>query len=428
MLQIIKKLLDILLLFLLFISFCFAETKKILNWKDCVEISMKNNPDLIIAQKKLESAIYTYNLAWNSYYPSADLRYGYSNTNLSTSSSRDWDFGVSASQTLFDKQKISDIKIKKFSLEQSEAEFKQTAALIRYNLKQAFLRIQYIQENIKLLKSIYDIRVQTADIVRLQYDGGKESKGNMLRANAQKNSAYIDITNAEKDLVVAKNFLLECLGLDKHADFSINGTLTKVKPVKIHNLEEVMKTIPKILIAQSSLKIAQNQLLYAKSSLFPTLKMNGSWNLADKDAGLYSSANEESWNFGITATYSVFGGGLTSTKNNIAIAKSTLEQSEENLKKVQLNVKSELQNLQTELEKNYNNVETIKLFLEAAIQRQKEANIKYMAGRLDFQFWQDIEQELVNYELNNLSALYKLNLSLVEKENLLGIIFEEINK
>ncbi len=403
-------------------SLIFCDAAKLLTWEDCVSLAIKNNPDLSIAKQNLEISRLNYNLSWNNYFPSLSFKYGYSKTDVSTNVSNDWSFGASASQTLFDLQKNSEIKIKKLTFERSLIESNQASAVVRYSLKLAFLRMQFISENIELLKNICDMRAKSSDIVRLQYEGGKESKGNMLQAIAQKNSAQVDLKNAERDLISAKKVLLENLGLS-NGDFSVNGKLKKIEVQKSKNIDEEAKNIPKILNERLSLEIAESQVFYEKSNFYPNLKASGNWSLNDNDPSL--SPGRESWNVGIFATYSIFDGGITKLKNNISIAKSRLELQKENLKKAELNAKSELQNLQNELEKNYDNVEMIKSFLEAAIQRQKEANIKYLAGRMEFQVWQDIEQNLVNYQLSYLSAIYKLNALLAEKENLLGIKLEE---
>ena len=60
------------------------------------------------------------------------------------------------------------------------------------------------------------------------------------------------------------------------------------------------------------------------------------------------------------------------------------------------------------------------MFLDAAIQRQKEATIKYRAGTMEFQTWQDIEQEYVNSQMSHLLALKNYNLALAKRDKLLG--------
>ena len=73
-----------------------------------------------------------------------------------------------------------------------------------------------------------------------------------------------------------------------------------------------------------------------------------------------------------------------------------------------------------DIERTKDNIEIYKLFLEAAIQRQKEATIKYRAGTMEFQTWQDIEQEYVNSQMSHLSALHSYNLALAKRDKLLG--------
>jgi len=153
-----------------------------LTWEDCVNIARQNNPQYKIAQAALQTAKSNYNLAVNQYTPSANIQYGYqkSNYNLLTEGGDTWLINITASQNIFNWQAISNIRIQKENLILAQADLRQTSATVRYNLRQAYLAMLYAQENIDVYKSIYDIRKKSADMIRLQYEGGNESKGNTI--------------------------------------------------------------------------------------------------------------------------------------------------------------------------------------------------------------------------------------------------------
>ena len=88
--------------------------------------------------------------------------------------------------------------------------------------------------------------------------------------------------------------------------------------------------------------------------------------------------------------------------------------------KAVLTAKTSLQEIEINIEKYRDSIAISKMFMEAAAQRQKEANIKYLAGSMEFQTWQDIEQELVNNRISHLSSLYNYNLALAKRDKMLG--------
>ena len=118
--------------------------------------------------------------------------------------------------------------------------------------------------------------------------------------------------------------------------------------------------------------------------------------------------------------YPILSGGLTSLSNSIKSSKIALEQSKENYEKTVLASKTELQSILLEIEKTKDNIGIYEMLLEAAIQRQKEATVKYRAGTMEFQTWQDIEQEYINNQISHLSALYNYNVALARRDKILG--------
>lgn len=400
------------------ISPCSAQIVQVLTWEDCINTARKNNSDLIIAKQSLQISEYSYNNSWNNYYPSLSLGYGYSRSAPGNDS---WDLSLSASQTIFNWKSISDIKAKKATVTKSIAELISASASARYAIRQAFLKMQYAQESLNMYKSIYEMRAKSADIVRLQYEGGKESKGNMMRSQAQKHSAYMDVVNSSRELESARRTLSLSMGIEM-TNFLVAGTLEAGQPPAVINVDAASLGVPQVVINQASVDIAKEQLSSSWGDVLPSLSASASLGWKDNEGPF---PDNRSWSYGLRLSYPLFGNGLTSVKNNISSARVTLAQNRERLRKALLSAKTDLQNVQAKVERTYDNVETYQMFLDAAVQRQQEANIKYLAGTMEFQTWQDIEQELVNSQLSHLSALSNYNTALAERDNLLGVTIGE---
>ena len=410
-----KKILTIIFIFL-FTNCLFADT--VLTWQQCVDIANENNQTLVSTRQDLQIAEYDYNIALNKYYPSANFRYGFSRSgNGHTSNS--WSTNLSASQTIYNFQNSAEIKSKKASINKTVAQLTKTCADVYFSIKEAFLKMKYAQQNIILLENIYKLRSQSADIVRLQYEGGKESKGNMLRSKAQKQSAYINFLNAQRELVVAKRALVQTLGKDIPIDFTVEGTLITVKDDNSFDVDEIVSSVPDVIISSAAVEIAEYRVLSNKGNLYPNISASASIGLSD-DTNPFPPLSSKNWNVGVGLNYPILSGGLTSISNSIKSSKIALEQNKENYEKTILASKTELQNILLEIEKTKDSIVISEMLLEAAIQRQKEATVKYRAGTMEFQTWQDIEQEYVNNQISHLSALYNYNVALAKRDRILG--------
>ncbi|MDD5020734.1 MAG: TolC family protein [Endomicrobiaceae bacterium] len=400
------------------VSCAFAQDTKILTWQQCIDMANQYNQDLIIAKKNLAIAEYDYYISWNNYYPSVNFKYGFDRKGNGVTENN-WGANLSASQTLYDFKNNAELSSKKAAVDKTVAQLKKSYAEVYYSIREAFLKMCYAQENINLLENIYTLRNQSSEIVRLQYEGGKESKGNMLRAQAQKHSAYTDVLNAKRDLSLARRTLCEVLGVDINQDFTVNAELSLLEDNIEIDVDAKALEVPDVIIASSDVQIAEYKVSYSKGSLYPNLSASASVGLSDESNPI-PPADSKSWSLGVALNYPLFSGGITSVKNTILSSKTALEQSQQVYKKTVLNAKTTLQDIQMTIERSKDNVITYQMFLEASIQRQKEANIKYLAGSMEFQTWQDIEQELVNNQISHLSALHNYNLALAKRDQMLG--------
>lgn len=394
-------------------------SSKALTWQDCTALAAKNNTQYKTAQKNLEIAKSNYNLALNQYGPAANIQYGYQRSNYNIIDEQDnWSLTLSASQNIFNWEAIANIRIQKENFVLAQAQLQQASAAARYNLRQAYLGMIYAQEGIRLAQSIYQIRQASADMIRLQYEGGNESKGNTMRADALAFAANNNIKTARRNLDVARKNLIAALGIDWGGDFIIQDKLNPSEP-KPFDINGAVENMPQIIISKSSLEIARRQLSASKAGILPNLTASGAWGLQDSKPNLQNSS--DIWSLSVMLSYPIFANGLTASKENIDIAKSTLAQNEEALKQQYLSSKAQLQAILSALETDADTIESNKLLLASAEQMDKEANIQYLAGLMDFQIWQGVEQDLVNYKTAYLTSLYTAELDAASKDNLLGI-------
>lgn len=418
-----KKFLYILLLFCSAGSLhcLFAET---LTWQDCIDIANKTNNILVMAKQDLKIAEYDYNVILNKYYPSVNFRYGFTRSG-NGHTGNNWSASLNASQTIYNFQSNAQIHSQKATINRTVAQLTKSSADVYFSIRQAFLQMCYAQENITLLENIYNMRKQSADIVRLQYEGGKESRGNMLRAQAQKQSAYVNVSNAKRDLAVARRTLAQNLGTELSSVCLVDYKLEEVDDNTKVDVDNAVANCPDVILSSSSVEITRYSIDSTKGNLYPNISASASIGVSDENNPI-PPADSKNWSVGVALNYPILSGGITSTLNSVKAANTALEKAQESYKQTILATKTSLEEVLADIERTKDNIEIYGMFLEAATQRQKEATIKYRAGTMEFQTWQDIEQEYVNNQMSHLSALYNYNLALAKRDKLLGDTHGEI--
>lgn len=385
-----------------------------LGWNDCVDTALRANPSLFIAKYGKEASEYDYRTAINGYLPQLGLSYSGNRSGEPGNSS--WGLSLSASETLFSAKTNSTLRLRKTTVNKAEVSVLAASAQAQQELKTAFVNMIYAQENIRVLEGIHKLRASNADMIRMRYEGGRESKGNMMRSAAQAERSRLDIEAAKRSLLTARRNLAEVMGLDSFGAFTVTGTLADLLPAGELDINSSAQANPNVRLSALSLEIAKEQVSNAASDIYPTLSASQSlgW------SGDNPTPEYRNWSLGLRLSLPIFSNGVSYVYNNTRSARSQLKQSEETYRQTLLSIKSDLQTAHARFANAHDSVASSKLFLSAADQRHKEATVQYFNGTLNFDIWEGIEQELVNAEKDHLSALKEINLSKTALEGLLG--------
>ena len=86
------------------------------------------------------------------------------------------------------------------------------SASLRSSLYSSFVGLVVAQEKVRAQAKILAVREQNAKLIRLKYDSGMESRGNMMYASALADLARSDARKAERALDIARRALLNGMG------------------------------------------------------------------------------------------------------------------------------------------------------------------------------------------------------------------------
>jgi len=380
-----------------------APASKPLTWADCVALALRKNPDLASSFAAAEAQRAAYRGSFNGVMPSLTLSNGYSDSSSNLTGNR-WSAQATADMDLFNPAKLAGIRSASASLTQAEANRRLTSASVRFNLWQAFMQVLFAERSIEVNRRILQLRDNDARLVALRYDSGRESKGNMLRAKAQLQQAQADLNQAMRNLRADQTALDRQLGLDDFQRVEATGTLTALPPPAFpEDPSSWLARRPDVAVQQAVVEGARASLSSARSSLWPTLSGNYTRGRLGRDE---FPSSGYSWIGGLTLSYPLFGGGPTSTYYAIKAADRSLERAQQDLRSVRDQAVTDLETSWASYAGAVDQVSVQEQLLEAARQRNDEADVRYASGLLTYDNWEIIASDRINQERQAVSADY----------------------
>lgn len=374
-----------------------------MSWQDCVSMALSRNPDLSASRYAVLSDRAGYRGSFNGFLPQLSLSNSVNDSKGATGDSR-YSANAGLSMNLWSPSSIARVRSASASLSQSEASLRQTSASLRFDLRRAFAQVLLSQENLAVSETVRGIRERGARMVQLRYQAGRESKGNMLRTQAELLRAETDLAQARRGLRTSRMSLARQLGLDEFQALVTTGSfVTTAPPLEDLDLKGALEQRPDIQLQLAGLRSAQAGLQQSRSTLWPNL--SASFNRSY--TGRAEFPNERNnWSAGATLSLPLFGGGPTATYYAVSSARNSLMGSQESLRAARSQALSDLEATRADFAGAVDQVRVQDALLEASRQRNAEADVRYASGLLSFDNWELIVSDRVGTERQNLQARF----------------------
>lgn len=371
-----------------------AHAAEPLTWDACVALAVQNNPDLLSAQRSVLAKKAQYSGSFNGIFPRLNLSNSYNDSKSHPINSR-WQAGGTASIDLFNQSKFADIKTASAGFNQADANLRLVASSVLFDLRKAFTDILFAQEQIGVSRRVREIRERNSELVSLRYASGRESKGNMLRAKAELLQADADQAQSERDLRTAQYKLDHQLGNDEFSALTATGTLTASKTLDDSTtFEPLVSSHPSVLLQDANFSLSQAALKQSRSVLWPTLSANYTRSFQGPDY----FPDQPNWTAAGVLSLPIFGGGPTSAYYAVSSARRNLEKAEQDRRSTRNQVRSALEAGWAGFAGAKDQVNVQIAFLEAARQRNGEADVRYSSGLMTYENWEQIVTDRVNFE------------------------------
>ena len=376
-----------------------------LSWHDCIKEAAKNHPDLIAAGEEIKQSEAGKKITASALFPQvdADLNASTARTESSpgkSSKGDSYNYGVSATQLIFDGTKtINDVKSASEDINASKQNFRFTSATVRFRLRTAFIDLLKAQEMLRITGEIYNIRRENLELITLRYQSGLEHKGALLTSEADLAAAIYDISQAERDVEVARRSLVKEMGRSKLTQITVQGDFEIADSVEAKpDFEAIAKKNP----AVQQLTAQKNSAVFGLKSAYANFSPSLSGTAGANKNGTHWTPRGNQWNLGLVLSLPIFEGG--SRIAQVSQAKALLKQLEENERSAKDSAILTLEETWAGLQDAIENVGVQGKSLNATEERSKIAQAQYSTGFINFDSWIIIEDNLVNAKKDFLNA------------------------
>ena len=397
------------------------DTLSPLTWSECVSIALRQNPDLASARAGKAASKASLRGSYNGVMPTLDLTNSY--TDAQGANNALWTAQASANLNVLDASALAGIKSASALLAQATARQRLASAQLRLDLRTAFLRRLFDDKDVEVSRNIEDLRRKSAQLVALRYESGRESKGNKLRADAQYMEATAELAQARRRIRADQRALYRRLGLETVDDAPVAGVLEAAEPPSLPaDIQNIADQRPDVLVQRAGIAVAQADVRRAQSPLWPAL--SAGYARFRTGASEFPSDNS-GWSFRGILDYPLFGGGPTATYYQITAARQNLEKAQQDLRSVRDQAMADVETAWSAYATAAENARVQAALLDAARQRNAEADVRYNSGLLTYDSWEIIVTDRVSQERQAIQSQLTAATAQAAWENALGKSLEE---
>jgi len=399
-----------------FATSVYAQVKP-LSWEDCVQEAAAHNPDLVAAENLVIKAKAQVGAARSDFFPEISGNAGYNASNsannsnfnpsspitVDTGTRHQFQVGATFNQNLFEGFKtVSSYDKSKVLVEEQEQNLRKVKSEVSADLKTAFARLLFLQQQIEVDKKIVERRDNNLRFINLRFEGGRENKGSVMRSQALLDQAKFNLSETERGLKVGRRELSKVLGRDyslPNDQVAVKGSFKTQLPKGPLDVPGITGVHPAHGVAQAQVGEAKQDVRIAKSNLYPAVDASAS---VTRRKFTGSNANDL-FSAGVNLTYPFFTGGrdIYETK----AARFEQYRLSENLRSTDNQLALTLKQSYADFKDAVDNISVQEGFLKSAETRAEIARSQYANGLLSYQDWDQIENDLINNQQTILQSL-----------------------
>lgn len=355
----------------------------------------KESNEIKSARKQLDAYQVTYYKSYSNFLPqvSASLSMGESSGASGTSNS--YSYGISATQSIFKgMSNYYSLRAASVTYDYYRASLDYSEADAYYQARVAFIDLYLAQQNMEVREKIRKSREENARMIKLFYDSGREDKGNYLRTQAQLDDAEYSVASAMRQLELARLKLAQL----------INGSVTTVEgdllvsTAPLPDIDALSNRAPTYLMAKNQLELADINQQKTISGFLPSVSLSGSL----QNSGNNWPPSTSSRSLSLNVSLPLFPGG--SNFADRAIYGIQLEKAREDFAKSRKDLYYSIKEAYEKFKDAIDNYSLQKTYLEAAAERARIAQSKYLNGLTTYDEWDRTQSEYISSQVSMLNS------------------------
>lgn len=432
-----KRLLIVLFLILGFAASLQAQNVRVLDVYEAVSIAKENNLSIKLAKLNIEQAefkvseVYSENL-----FPSLTLNSKYTRAfkkpvfiifgetfEVGTDNSITASLQFEESLPILGTPVFSGIRIAEYYTNLQTEVLNQSEVEVKRNVKQAFYGVMLSKEILNLNMQILTNAEENFAVVDAMYRNGVTTEFDYLRAKVRVENVRPNVSQAEKNLVLAKNNLSNIMGIPAEQSIDVKGALMFDSTEVFGSTDALIKNITErnVLVRQLQINKRINEELVNvnEANYLPKLSVFGNYNLEgneNDDKAITDMKFNNSIGAGLSLSWD-----LNLFKNSYKVQQAEIEikKNDIQINDLKRNLRLQTENVLVRLEDAKNRIRSQYATVGEATRGLELANISYRNGVITQIDVLDANLIYSQSNLAYLSAIYDYLIARADLEALL---------
>lgn len=434
---------------------------------DCVELAIKNSPQIKIYEKYIEMQDFKVGQTKANYFPTIGASVGqdYGNTDVGyrSTQSKNSSARIALNQLIYSFGKVfSQVKMQKFYKIAAEYDLQNAILDTTNNVKSAYYAVLGAKANVDIQRANVLVNERQYNRTKAFFDEGLVSKIDLVNQEVYLSDAKINLVSAEnlyQNAVVQLNNAMYIVNapeyqIENTETFNFKSNYAEINLLNIANtttkedgtvepqnavltmqvekanilenykfskypytleesVERAYKNRPDLLSMEATKNAVNEALKYTKKSYLPNLTGSIGYNW---DYNSHYSSN------GLTlgAYLSMSNLNIMETNLKIKESKAELEVAEQNVDLIKQNIYFDVQNAYINMIQLEKNIPLMQTKVRQTLENYELADARYEVGLGNFIELQDAKENYNNAQRDYVQTIYKYNVALTDLQTAMG--------
>ncbi len=441
------------LIILLFVAVMCADAQTELTLHQSIEIALRNNPDIRVAEKDIKKSLYGRTRARSELYPSVSAMGNYD---------RSWELpeivfspppgfpgangeirarmgvehtinsGITLEQPIYTGGAISaSTGMASHGVEASEYNFSSVEQQTIADVYGAFYRILLAHELITVAEQSLESAAENLRQVERLYEEGAASRFELLRAEVQVGTLRPNVTEAKHNYDLAIDNLINLLGIDQPEEINPNGIFSQREDTLLDKdieslVQQAYRHRPDYKMLDTQERINREGIRLARSNFLPKVFFSSSMNwqaLQDDISGLTGDDFTRISSSRLVLQIPIFNGfSNTAQYQEAQIELQQTQIRKDNTRKL---IATEISSLHKRLQQAAEILESQEKVVDQAEEGMRLANLLYEEGAATILEVIDAQLAYTQARTSYFQAIYDYNTTSVQLERAIGILSAE---